>query len=110
MGDAELAQQQESPPVLLFDSRGTFRLPFPKARMEPRVVLAAVRFPNEQSPPAERQECFGNVSPWGQGELSWARGPCSRYGMPKSVGSHPCPKNQHWQGLSRVGLSSWDEL
>lgn len=68
MGDAELAEQRESPPVFLFDSRGTSELQFPKPRAEPRAVLAAVRrFLNEQRPPAERQECFGNVSPWGPG-------------------------------------------
>lgn len=71
VGDVELAQQRESPPVFLFDGRGTSRLQFPKPRTEPGVVLAAGRrFLNERSPPAERQECFGNVSPWGQGELS----------------------------------------
>lgn len=63
VGDAELAQQWESPPMFLFGSRGTSRLQFLKARTEPRMVLAAVRrFLKEQSAPAERQECFGNVT------------------------------------------------
>lgn len=62
VGDAELAQQRESPPVFLFDGWGISRLQFPKCRTEPRGVLAALRFLSEHSAPAEWQECFGDVT------------------------------------------------
>lgn len=61
VGDVELAQQWESPPVFLFGE--PLQAPVPQAQSRAQDGAAAVRrFPDEQCPSAERQECFGNVS------------------------------------------------
>lgn len=96
VGGVELAQQRESPPMLLFGSRGT-RLQFPKARTGPRAVLAAVRrFLKEQSAPAERQGMFWEC----RSELG---GPCSRHRMAKSVGFQCLSQNPALAGAVQGG-------